>query len=801
MAKKIAISFVLLVIILEIFQLSPVCPREDICQFARYQNGTGQVGRKLRLEGKVVSLTGKRSEKTIIEVFVQDYQGFSGKIQVTLPHTRYDFQYGDHVVLEGKLKLPNPRTESVQDKHKQGPAENFSYPLYLAGRNIYSVMYYPEIIETSALSAPPLNYREEFYKSILNFRERIREAINSHLIEPDGSIINAMVIGDQGSVPQETRQNLSRVGIIHILSVSGTHITFAIAIITFVLARFTYRRFVIFFFASLGVIFYLLIAGSPNCASRSAIMGLMAFFALFKGRNSNLKTALWFSAAVLLGMDPAAVFADAGFDLSFLAVIGMAYVYPLFDRSIIWGRIGFGWKILQVFLLSVSISLTTVPLVYYYFGVVSWISPIANLVLLPLFSLLLPAGFTLAGLGVFEEVVHAHFLHDIANIFTGFTVLLIHCLLCFTDCLIDLFLEIPGSFSEGAIELGWVLLYYVALFLSVFAVRLAVKKHIFPRRLDYFESEEFLLGHARTRYDMSLYRRIRKCFRNIRGSRLLVLWFSVIGCLLLVSMSYLFLSSRSARIVMLNVGQGDAIILDWPRYHLQILIDGGPGRKVLSELGKTLPFYDRKIEMLILTHPHQDHLEGLISVLERYKTSLVFVNSLPQKFAETQHAVFLSDIFWQKLIESKTPILIAKKNQKFYFNEGNKNIANFRFLTPLFDYSKYPIINLNNTSAILAMDYPKRIIFMGDAQSNLERVLLTEESHNMQAEILKIGHHGSRFSSLDDFLETVGPCKALISVGENNLYGHPAESTIKKLKSRNVEVLRTDIDGEIDIPL
>jgi len=783
---------VLLVVIWEIFKLSPNCPQGDICQLA---------GQKLQLTGKVVSLPSERLERTIIEISVQDYQGFKGKTQVTLPHTRYGFQYGDQIILEGKLKLPD-----------RDSGENFSYPLYLAGKEVYSVMYYPNVILCKNVGfCPPApqagvftekNYQDELYEKILNLREKIRCVINSHLTEPDSSIMNAMIIGDQGSVPQETRRELSRVGIIHILSVSGAHVTLVIAIMTFILTKITYRHSIIFFFASAGVIFYLLIAGSPNCASRSAIMGLLAFLSLFKGRSFSLKTALWLSAAVLLSLNPAAIFADVGFDLSFLAVLGMAYIYPSFDKSLTWGRPGFWWKTLRLLLLSVSISLTTVPLVYYYFGIISWISPAANLVLLPLFSTVLPAGFLLAGLGFSTDII------------SSFLALSIHYLLYFTEYLTKLFLRIPGSYFEGVVGLSWIALYYILLFLLVFIFHFVVKKHIFPRRLDYFGSEKFLSNHVETQNFASPQKRIKKRYRNLasiysenklRGS-IFSLSLLGAGCLLLVSSSYLYLSSRPPRLVALNVGQGDAILLDWPEHHLQILIDGGPGRNILPELGKALPFYDRKIEMLVLSHPHQDHIEGLIGVSDRYKISQVILPSLSQSNAgalarQPAKQASLQNIFWEKLIGKKVPVSISERNQKFYLNEGNENLASFRFLTPLFDYSKYSLINLNNSSAVLEMSYPKRILFMGDAQSNLEKILLTKESHNMQFEVLKVGHHGSRFSSSDEFLDAVQPKIALINVGKGNLYGHPAADTIKKLERRNVEFFRTDKDGRIVINL
>jgi len=794
--------FVLSVAIREGTRLSVTCPRGDLCGLAE---------NRVKIEGEVVSLSSERLEKTIIEVEGKGSASISGvikvlsgKIQVTLPHAQYNFYYGDQVILEGGLKLPN-----------QDPKENFSYPLYLAGKGIYSTMYYPDVVETRPITYGSSHWGN-FYKGVLNFRERIRHILSNYLIEPDGSILKAMLIGDQGSVPQKLRRELSEVGVIHILSVSGTHITLAIAIITFFVSKFTLKRSIIFGFTALGVAGYLLLAGSPSCASRSAIMGLIAFLALSQGRQSNFKTALWLSAAVLLYFNPAAIFSDVGFELSFLAIIGMVYVYPLLDKSITWGRIGFCWKLVKVFLLSVSISLTTTPLVFYYFGIVSWISPITNLILLPLFSLVLPAGFLLLGLGLLAEACHSLSLFYFLDPISKLTVSAIHSLLLLTERLTSLLLKIPGSYSEGTARPGWVILYYALLFLSTLVFQVIVKKHIFPHRLDYFESEEFLSSPSREdkKGKMKAYKAARetfkKCYRTVSkkykvmfeeeiSGNWLSFWSLVSGFLLLTSVTYLYSSSRPPSLAMLDVGQGDAMLLNWPRYHFQILIDGGPGRNVLSELGETLPFYDRKIELLILSHPHQDHLEGLITLLDRYETAQLILNS--NITVGAIHKLPLQKIFWQKLVENKVSISIAKRNQRFYLNKGAKNVAEFRFLTPLFDYSQNPIADINDNSAVLEMNYPRKILFMGDAQSRLEKIVLSKESHNIQAEILKIGHHGSRFSTSDEFLDYAGPDAALISVGKNNFYGHPAVSTLKKLEDKGIKIYRTDKDGRVILNL
>jgi competence protein ComEC len=759
---KISIVWVIFLAASGVPHLSEVCPTGDICEMG---------GKKIKVEGRVVSLASDKLEKTYLELETSAPR--PGRVQVVLPHTQFQFHYGDSLTLEGQLKLP--RTD---------PEDNFSYPLYLAGQGIYSVMTYPLVVAARPDgSSGWVNY---VYSRLLRFREKVRASVNRDLPEPCSSIVNAMIIGDQGSVPLDLRQKLSETGIVHILSVSGAHVTLVISLITLILGKFIRRRLPILLLVASGVIGYLLLAGSPNCASRSAIMGLLLFLALSAGRSSSFKTAMWLSAAILLSLNPVALYADVGFELSFLAVLGMVYVFPVADKLLIWGRTGLIWKLVKIILLSISISLTTTPLVYYYFGIISWISPLANLILLPLFSLVLPLGFllVLAAMAISGAAV----LIAVPNYF----------LLRFIGLIVDLILKIPFSYTSGAVRPGWIILYYLLLLGLMAAGNYLVDKYWFPYRMKYFASDEFLEPVGKRRFLNRPGRKIKKAIAEIKVqfNMPILCWLVIVGCLFFLSGYYFYCSSRPPRLVMLNVGQGDAFLLDWPRYHLQILVDGGPGRRLLPELGEVLPFYDRRIETVILSHPHQDHLEGLVGLFKRYQTPYQAI--LPE--LPTVDSPELYKIWWSQIMEKPIKTSISRQGQKIIFSKSNK-IAELEFLTPLFDYARHRILNLNDQSVILRMNYPQEMLFMGDATKKLEEKLLNTMSYNLQADILKVGHHGSRFSTSDEFLKAVQPRTALVSVGKNNLYGHPAEATIKKMEERNIQIFRTDINGRIELPL
>jgi len=757
------ISFLLVIImsICEIPHLFATCPVGDICELA---------GSEASVEGRVVSLTSEKLEKTYLTLETATPR--PGKVQVILPHTRFQFQFGDRLTLRGQLKLP-----------QSSPEDNFSYPLYLAGQGVYSVMTYPQVMAARPPdSAGPI---DTAYSKLLDFREKVRQSLKRNLREPESSILNAMVIGDQGGVPAGLRQQLSETGIIHILSVSGTHVTLVIVLITALLGKFIRRRLPMLLLVTGGVMGYLLLAGAPNCASRSAIMGLLFFTALSTGRIASFRTALWLSAALLLFLNPAAVFADVGFELSFLAVMGMVYVFPILDKLLTWGRIGAGWNVLKIIALSIAISLTTTPLVYYYFGIISWISPMANLILLPLFSLALPLGFLL--------IAATFILPPAAPIMA----LLNHFLLRFIELAVDLILKIPFSYSAGTVKPGWIIVYYLLLLGLLATGNFLVNRYWLAHRLGYLGSDQYLNPLRKRHFLRRPRRKIRKLVAQVKIQLniYILCWLAIAGFLFLVSIYYLYCSSRPSRLVMLNVGQGDAFLLDWPRYHLQILIDGGPGRKVLPELGQSLPFYDQRVETVILTHPHQDHLEGILSLAERYRPPYQLI--LPER--PTRDSPDLYQILWREIADNRVNTIISRQGQKIAWDLGQEKITELEFLTPFFDYSRHRVLNLNDQSAILRLDYPQKILFMGDASVKLEAKLLAEMSHNLQADILKVGHHGSRFSTSSEFLDAVNPKAALISVGQNNLYGHPAPETLNKMK--NITVFRTDLDGRSEIIL
>jgi competence protein ComEC len=236
-----------------------------------------------------------------------------------------------------------------------------------------------------------------------------------------------------------------------------------------------------------------------------------------------------------------------------------------------------------------------------------------------------------------------------------------------------------------------------------------------------------------------------------------------------------------------DIGQGESCFIETPQGH-QILLDGGPNEAVLKKLGKKMSFYDRTIDLVILTHPHSDHLRGLISVLEGYQVENILwtgVNYQSQLYQE-----------WQKMIgEEGAKIYIAQAGQRIISPEVVLEI-----LYPFEILEGEEAEDLNDTSINVRLIFgEKPFLFTGDVSREIELALTKEFQEGLKSNVLKVAHQGSRTSSAQEFIGQVLPEIAVISVGKDNSYGHPHSETLDTLEKYDITVLRTDRDGDIKI--
>jgi competence protein ComEC len=253
------------------------------------------------------------------------------------------------------------------------------------------------------------------------------------------------------------------------------------------------------------------------------------------------------------------------------------------------------------------------------------------------------------------------------------------------------------------------------------------------------------------------------------------------------------LVQNDLKVVFFDVGQGDSIFIQTPQKH-QILIDGGPTSVVLEKLGNEMPFYDRTIDLIILTHPEHDHIGGLLEVLKRYRVENILWTGVLRDTAEFKE--------WERLlVEEKNAVIeIAQAGQRIVCPANTlEKTVNMNILYPFENLDKQIIKNTNNTSIIIQLIFGEnKFLFTGDAYKSVERKLIERELL-LKSDILKIGHHGSKTSTSEEFIEAVDPEIGVISVGRENSYGHPTPEVLEILKKYGINILRTDELGDIKI--
>lgn len=255
---------------------------------------------------------------------------------------------------------------------------------------------------------------------------------------------------------------------------------------------------------------------------------------------------------------------------------------------------------------------------------------------------------------------------------------------------------------------------------------------------------------------------------------------------------------QKLRVDFLSVGQGDSELIVTPGGN-KILIDGGPDATVLEKLNNLLPFWDKTIDVVILTHPESDHMTGLMDVLQKYNvqyflwTGVVKNDQENKKLAEILKLKQNQNFFLADLSQTHTRIFTINAGEKI--KAGNVEIDT---LFPFESFAGKVLTKTSNDTCIVArLIYGKNsFLFTGDIDSKAEKELVNS-SENIQSDVLKVAHHGSKYSTSNLFLSAVKPKFAVIEVGKNS-YGHPTPETLQRLQNYDIKTLRTDQQGDIN---
>jgi len=303
----------------------------------------------------------------------------TGKVLVYGP-LYADYQYGDRLQIFCQLNQPKP-------------IAGFSYHEYLAKQDIYSTCFPQEI---KKIGQGKRNFLTKF---IFQIRDKVKSAIDQNLTEPEGSILSTLLLGVGKETPQEVRNWFALTGTAHILSISGLHVAILASLLVYLAINFLgLARPKAFYFVVLVLIFYVILAGSPAAAIRSAIMGIVVLLAEKIGRRSHGLNLIIFAAFIMLLFNPKLLKSDMGFQLSFCAILGIILFNDYFLR--VFGFLKFlpeKLRVIQIYLATTcSAYLFSLPLVLFYFGNLSLIAPIANILILPALPFLMGLGFVFA---------------------------------------------------------------------------------------------------------------------------------------------------------------------------------------------------------------------------------------------------------------------------------------------------------------------------------------------------------------------------------------------------------------------
>jgi len=331
--------------------------------------------KEITFQGRVVKEKEQRLKNdklTLGNIKISD-KNIKGRVLVNASNYS-KYRYGDVLNVTCYLKIPEK-------------FNNFDYKMYLARYGIYSLCYYPKIKKVGESSS-------FFYKNILKIRQNSKKIINKFLPEPQSSILNALILGYKKSFPDDLRENFAKAGLSHVLAISGLHIAVLISILMVLFSRVLgFNTNLSFILNLIFIIIFVILVGMPASAVRAAIMGFALLLSQKLNRNHESLRVLLLTACLMLFINPKLLGWDIGFQFSFLAVLGIYFLTPLFQR-ILKKIPDLSFFPIRSFLsISLGAQLMVLPLVLFYFGHLSLIAPLSNILVLFMVPILMIFGF------------------------------------------------------------------------------------------------------------------------------------------------------------------------------------------------------------------------------------------------------------------------------------------------------------------------------------------------------------------------------------------------------------------------
>ncbi|NQT31869.1 MAG: ComEC/Rec2 family competence protein [Deltaproteobacteria bacterium] len=704
-------------------------------------------GQEVEIKGMVSADPEIKDKSTHIRLSASQMNGedVSGDALLFVP--RYpEYDYGDVLQVKGKLETP-------------AQLGDFDYKGYLENQGIYATMLYPdiEVLETGEGLAP--------LEWVYSLKNSLSRSIAQTMPEPAASLAQGVVLGIRYNIPQSIKDDFARTGTAHLLAISGLHLSILAGILLSIGIRLFGKKRYIYIWLALGVIWlYALITGLNPPVVRGAIMASLFLGAELLGRQRTAITSLAFAAAVMVGIDPP-ILRGAAFQLSFLGMAGLIFIAPplmSLGRKLVAGTIGeegAGASIATIVTDSFSVTLAAIiavwPVVAHYFGIVSLVGPLATFLALPALPAIIVLG-TAGGIIGLVFLPVAQGIGWLAWLFASYMLLIVKGL---------------AALPVSAVEVDWVSTPLMVTYYAIIAIViwLVSSRKRLPQVASWLKD-----GASRS---------------TGLVSRLPLRW--VVPPLLILAVlataAATTMPDDRLRVSFLDIGQGEAILIQ--KGSQQVLVDGGPSPQALNlELGGRMPFWDRTIELVVLSHPHADHLSGLVEIMQRYKVEQVLYPDLNDESPLCRE--------WLGLIEERDiKCTIARAGQEINLGDG----VTMKVLNPPASPLTGTGSDINNNSVVLYLSAGEvSFLLTGDIEREAEFGLIAR-GNDLSGTVLKVGHSGSKTSTTPDFLAAVSPGVAVISVGENS-YGHPSGDVMERLEAELGKdyIYRTDEQGTIE---
>jgi len=616
------------------------------------------------------------------------------------------------------------------------------------------------------------------------FRQASGDAIQRVVPEPEGGLAAAILVGLRDRVDRDVAAAFTTAGVSHIVAISGWNIAIVSATVAALLRGFLNRRRRAAVTVA-AIVAYTLFAGASASVIRAAVMATVAVAAVESGRGSRVSVGLAWAAAGMLLVEPSTV-SDVGFQLSAAATAGLiAWATPISDwldvRAPRLPR-----PIRESLGVSLAAQVATLPLVLLVFGRLAVIAPAANLVAVPLVPPIMALG--LVGLGAGWLAILG-----VPQVLCGLAALPASLLLSALIGAVGLAASVPGA--SQTLAAPW----NVAGAAVAAALLLGVARWSRARGRRAARSSIAEPGQGAGSGRGQRPGRGRGTHPADGGARRprfgLVMGVAAMSVTIAVSVVAATPDGR-VHVIVLDVGQGDSILIEGDRGG-RILVDGGPdGGVLLAALDRLIPSWDRRLDAVVLTHPHDDHVAGLVSVIGRFRVGAAYESGW---LAETpEYRAWRAALADRRL----TPVRLATGAtlrlddvalHVLWPDDGRSRPA---YLDPAAADNR----KANDASIVLLGDYDgRRFLLTGDAEDDVDPTLVSRGLPRV--DMLKVAHHGSATASSGAFLGAVRPSVSVVSVGADNRYGHPNAGTTARLRSHSARTFRTDQAGTVDVSL